>query len=38
VPVDIGWATFEAIAADCRLHRDTDVYINPVDNDPVDLS
>jgi len=25
VPVDIGWATFEAFAADGTLHRDTDV-------------
>ncbi|MEK9945993.1 MAG: hypothetical protein VW999_08415 [Alphaproteobacteria bacterium] len=38
VPVDVGWATFEAFATDGTLHRDADIQINPDDNDPVDLT
>ena len=38
VPVDIGWATFKAFAADGTLHCDADIQIQPVDNDPVDLT
>jgi len=38
VPVDEGWNTFAAFAADDTPHRDLDRQINPVGNDPIDLT
>ncbi len=38
VPVDVGWVTFVALSSDGSVHRDDDRYINPVDNNPIDLT
>jgi hypothetical protein len=38
VPVDEGWVTFAAFAADDTPYRDLDREIFPVDNDAIDLT